>query len=249
MKKSDSVVIIPTYNEKENVESIVRAVLALEHGFHILIIDDGSPDGTADIVKRLQREEFADELHLIERKGKLGLGTAYIAGFKWAIAQGYDYVFEMDADFSHDPKDLPRLYAACADEGNDVAIGSRYVSGVNVVNWPMGRVLMSYFASKYVRAVTGLPIHDTTAGFKCYRRRVLETIDLDAIRFKGYAFQIEMKFTAYKLGFKVKEVPVIFVNRVLGTSKMSGGIFGEAFFGVMRLRWAALTGKIKPRRA
>ena len=166
MKKSDSVVIIPTYNEKENVESIVRAVLALEHGFHILIIDDGSPDGTADIVKRLQREEFADELHLIERKGKLGLGTAYIAGFKWAIAQGYDYVFEMDADFSHDPKDLPRLYAACADEGNDVAIGSRYVSGVNVVNWPMGRVLMSYFASKYVRAVTGLPIHDTTAGFK-----------------------------------------------------------------------------------
>lgn len=249
MKKSDSVVIIPTYNEKENVESIVRAVLALEHGFHILIIDDGSPDGTADIVKRLQREEFADELHLIERKGKLGLGTAYIAGFKWAIAQGYDYVFEMDADFSHDPKDLPRLYAACADEGNDVAIGSRYVSGVNVVNWPMGRVLMSYFASKYVRAVTGLPIHDTTAGFKCYSRRVLETIDLDAIRFKGYAFQIEMKFTAYKLGFKVKEVPVIFVNRVLGTSKMSGGIFGEAFFGVMRLRWAALTGKIKPRRA
>ena len=249
MKKSDSVVIIPTYNEKENVESIVRAVLALEHGFHILIIDDGSPDGTADIVKRLQREEFADELHLIERKGKLGLGTAYIAGFKWAIAQGYDYVFEMDADFSHDPKDLPRLYAACADEGNDVAIGSRYVSGVNVVNWPMGRVLMSYFASKYVRAVTGLPIHDTTAGFKCYRRRVLETIDLDAIRFKGYAFQIEMKFTAYKLGFKVKEVPVIFVNRVLGTSKMSGGIFGEAFFGVMRLRLAALTGKIKPRRA
>ena len=236
MKKSDSVVIIPTYNEKENVESIVRAVLALEHGFHILIIDDGSPDGTADIVKRLQREEFADELHLIERKGKLGLGTAYIAGFKWAIAQGYDYVFEMDADFSHDPKDLPRLYAACADEGNDVAIGSRYVSGVNVVNWPMGRVLMSYFASKYVRFVTGFQVHDTTAGFVCYRRKVLETIDLDAIRFKGYGFQIEMKFTSYKIGFKIKEVPVIFVNRREGTSKMSGGIFGEAFFGVMRLR-------------
>ena len=181
----------------------------------------------------------------MERKGKLGLGTAYIAGFKWALTEGYDYVFEMDADFSHDPKDLTRLYEACAVEGYDVAIGSRYVSGVNVVNWPMGRVLMSYYASKYVRLVTGVPIHDTTAGFKCYRRRVLEAIDLDAIRFKGYAFQIEMKFTAYKLGFKIKEVPVIFVNRQLGTSKMSGGIFGEALFGVVRLRWAALTGKIK----
>ena len=248
MKNSDSVVIIPTYNEKENIENIIRAVLGLEHGFHILIIDDGSPDGTADIVKRLMAGEFADELHLVERSGKLGLGTAYIAGFKWAIEHGYDYVFEMDADFSHDPKDLPRLYEACAHEGYDVAIGSRYVSGVNVVNWPMGRVLMSYYASKYVRFVTGVPIHDTTAGFKCYRRRVLETIDLDAIRFKGYAFQIEMKFTAYKLGFKIKEVPVIFVNRQLGTSKMSGGIFGEALFGVMRLRWASLTGKIKPRK-
>ena len=248
MKNSDCVVIIPTYNEKENVENIVRAVLALEHGFHILIIDDGSPDGTAEIVKRLQKEEFPDELHLVERTGKLGLGTAYIAGFKWAIEHGYDFIFEMYADFSHDPKDLPRLYDACSKEGFALAIGSRYVSGVNVVNWPMGRVLMSYYASKYVRLVTGVPIHDTTAGFKCYRRKVLETIDLDAIRFKGYAFQIEMKFTAFKLGFKIIEVPVIFVNRVLGTSKMSGGIFGEALFGVIRLRWAALTGKIKPRK-
>ena len=245
MNRSDSIVIIPTYNEKENVEAIIRAVMELPHGFDILIIDDGSPDGTAQIVKNLQATEFSDRLHLVERKGKLGLGTAYIAGFKWALAHGYDYVFEMDADFSHDPKDLTRLYEACASEGYDVAIGSRYVSGVNVVNWPMGRVLMSYYASKYVRLVTGVPIHDTTAGFKCYRRRVLEAIDLDAIRFKGYAFQIEMKFTAYKLGFKIKEVPVIFVNRQLGTSKMSGGIFGEALFGVVRLRWAALTGKIK----
>ena len=245
MNRSDSIVIIPTYNEKENVEAIIRAVMELPHGFDILIIDDGSPDGTAQIVKNLQATEFAERLYLVERKGKLGLGTAYIAGFKWALAHGYDYVFEMDADFSHDPKDLTRLYEACAVEGYDVAIGSRYVSGVNVVNWPMGRVLMSYYASKYVRLVTGVPIHDTTAGFKCYRRRVLEAIDLDAIRFKGYAFQIEMKFTAYKLGFKIKEVPVIFVNRQLGTSKMSGGIFGEALFGVVRLRWAALTGKIK----
>ena len=238
MEKSDSIVIIPTYNEKENIESIIRAVLALEeHAFHILIIDDGSPDGTAAIVKRLMADEFKIEVHLIERKGKLGLGTAYIAGFKWAIEQGYDYVFEMDADFSHDPNDLPRLYAACHDEGYDVAIGSRYVSGVNVVNWPIGRVLMSYFASQYVRLVTGFKVHDTTAGFKCYKRRVLETIPLDQVRFKGYGFQIEMKFTAYKIGFKIKEVPVIFVNRREGVSKMSGGIFGEAFFGVMRLRW------------
>ena len=249
MERRDSVVIIPTYNEKENIENIIRAVLGLkEHAFHILIIDDGSPDGTAAIVKRLMADEFKNELHLVERKGKLGLGTAYIAGFKWAIEHGYDYIFEMDADFSHDPNDLPRLYNACANEGYDVAIGSRYVTGVNVVNWPMGRVLMSYYASKYVRFVTGVPIHDTTAGFKCYRRRVLETIDLDAIRFKGYAFQIEMKFTAYKLGFKIKEVSVIFVNRQLGTSKMSGGIFGEALFGVMRLRWASMMGKIKPRK-
>ena len=249
MKNSDSIVIIPTYNEKENIEAIIRAVTGLqEHAFHILVIDDGSPDGTAQIVKDLMAGDFADEVHLVERKGKLGLGTAYITGFKWAIEHGYDYIFEMDADFSHDPKDLPRLYNACAKEGYDLAIGSRYVSGVNVVNWPMGRVLMSYYASKYVRFMTGVPINDTTAGFKCYRRKVLETIDLDAIRFKGYAFQIEMKFTTYKLGFKIKEVPVIFVNRVLGTSKMSGGIFGEALFGVIRLRWAALTGQIKPRR-
>ena len=250
MQQNDSIVIIPTYNEKENIEAIIRAVTGLqEHAFDILIIDDGSPDGTADIVKGLMAEEFKDRVFLVERQGKLGLGTAYIAGFKWALEHHYEYVFEMDADFSHDPKDLPRLYKACAEEGNDVAIGSRYVSGVNVVNWPMGRVLMSYFASKYVRCVTGFPINATPAGFKCSRRRVLETIDLDAIRFKGYAFQIEMKFTAYKLGFRIKEVPVVFVNRQLGTSKMSGGIFGEALFGVIRLRWAALTGKIKPRTA
>ena len=237
MIKSDCIVIIPTYNEKENIEKIIRAVMGLEKAFNILVIDDGSPDGTANIVKGLMADEFKDRLFIIERSGKLGLGTAYIAGFKWALEHGYDYIFEMDADFSHDPNDLPRLYAACHDEGADVAIGSRYVSGVNVVNWPIGRVLMSYFASKYVRLVTGFSVHDTTAGFKCYKRRVLETIPLDKIRFKGYAFQIEMKFTAYKIGFKIKEVPVIFVNRREGTSKMSGGIFGEAFFGVMRLRW------------
>ena len=237
MSNSDSIVIIPTYNEKENIENITRAVFALEKCFHILVIDDGSPDGTAAIVKRLMADEFADRLFLIERSGKLGLGTAYIAGFKWALAHGYDYIFEMYADFSHAPSDLPRLYAACHDEGADVAIGSRYVSGVNVVNWPIGRVLMSYFASKYVRLVTGFNVHDTTAGFKCYKRRVLETIQLDKIRFKGYAFQIEMKYTAYKIGFKIKEVPVVFVNRREGVSKMNGGIFGEAFFGVMRLRW------------
>ena len=234
---SDSIVIIPTYNEKENIEKIIRAVFGLQKEFNILVIDDGSPDGTAEIVHRLMEKEFANRLFIIERSGKLGLGTAYIAGFKWALEHGYDYVFEMDADFSHAPSDLPRLYSACADEGYDLAIGSRYISGVNVVNWPMGRVLMSYFASKYVRFITGFKVHDTTAGFKCYRRRVLETIDLDAIRFKGYAFQIEMKFTTYKCGFKIKEVPVIFVNRVEGVSKMNSGIFGEAFFGVMRLRW------------
>ena len=249
MEKSDSVVIIPTYNEKENIENIIRAVLGLqEHAFHILVIDDGSPDGTADIVKGLMADEFKNEVHLVQRTCKLGLGTAYIAGFKWALEHGYEYIFEMDADFSHAPKDLPRLYNACAKEGYDVSVGSRYVSGVNVVNWPMGRVLMSYYASKYVRMVTGVPLHDTTAGFVCYRRKVLETINLDAIRFKGYAFQIEMKFTSYKLGFKIKEVPVVFVNRELGTSKMSGGIFSEALFGVMRLRWAAMTGGIKPRK-
>ena len=232
---SDSIVIIPTYNEKENIENIIRAVMRLEHTFNVLIIDDGSPDGTADIVKRLQGE-FENRLFLIERAGKLGLGTAYIAGFKLAIENKYDYVFEMDADFSHNPDDLIRLYNACKEEGYDMSIGSRYINGVNVVNWPMGRILMSYYASKYVQIVTGLKIHDTTAGFKCYTRRVLETIDLDAVRFKGYAFQIEMKFTAAKCGFKIKEVPVIFVNRQLGTSKMNSSIFGEAVFGVMRLR-------------
>ena len=242
-----NLVIIPTYNEKENIEAIITAVMELPIEYHVLVIDDGSPDGTATIVKDLMAGKFAGKLHLVERAGKLGLGTAYIAGFKWAIEHKYDYIFEMDADFSHNPQDLLKLYDACANQGADVAIGSRYVSGVNVVNWPMGRVLMSYYASKYVQCVTGIPVHDTTAGFKCYRRKVLETIDLDAIRFKGYAFQIEMKFTAYKLGFKIKEVPVIFVNRELGTSKMSGGIFGEALFGVVKLRLASMFGKIKPR--
>lgn len=237
MNASDSIVIIPTYNEKENIEKIVRAIFGLEQVFNILVIDDGSPDGTAAIVKRLMCEEFPERLFLVERKGKLGLGTAYITGFKWGLEHGYDYIFEMDADFSHNPNDLPRLYSACANDGYDLAIGSRYITGVNVVNWPIGRVLMSYFASKYVRIVTGFKVHDTTAGFKCYKRRVLETIDLDAIRFKGYAFQIEMKYTTYRCGFRIKEVPVIFINRVEGVSKMNGGIFGEAFFGVMRLRW------------
>ena len=235
MQTSDSIVIIPTYNERENIENIIRAVFALEKVFHILIIEDGSPDGTANIVKTLQ-QEFPERLFMIERKGKLGLGTAYIAGFKWSLEHNYEYIFEMDADFSHNPADLPRLYKACAEEGADVSIGSRYVSGVNVVNWPMGRVLMSYFASKYVRLITGIPVQDTTAGFKCYRRRVLETIDFDGIRFKGYAFQIEMKFTAYKCGFKIVEVPVIFINRELGTSKMNSSIFGEAVFGVIKLK-------------
>jgi len=234
---SDSVVIIPTYNEKENIESIIRAVFGLDKAFDILVVDDGSPDGTADIVKRLRQEEFSDRLFIVERSGKQGLGTAYICGFKWALENGYNFVFEMDADFSHNPNDLLKLYAACAEEGFDVAIGSRYCNGVNVVNWPLGRVLMSYFASVYVRFVTGMKIKDTTAGFKCYRRRVLETMELDKIHFKGYAFQIEMKFTAYKCGFKLTEVPIIFVNRVLGTSKMNTSIFGEALFGVIRLKW------------
>ena len=232
---SESIVIIPTYNEKENIENIIRAVFGLEKGFHILIIDDGSPDGTAAIVKKLQ-QEFPDRLFMVERSGKQGLGTAYICGFKWAIERKYDLIFEMDADFSHNPNDLPRLYAAC-EQGADVAIGSRYCNGVNVVNWPLGRVLMSYMASVYVRAVTGMQIRDTTAGFVCYRRAVLETIDLDHIHFKGYAFQIEMKFTAYKCGFKLVEVPIIFINRVLGTSKMNSSIFGEALFGVVQLKW------------
>ena len=239
---SDSLVIIPTYNECENIEKIIRAVFALEHDFHILVVEDNSPDGTAAIVKRMQ-EEFPERLYMIERTGKLGLGTAYIAGFKWALEQDYDYIFEMDADFSHNPLDLPRLYNACAKEGADVAIGSRYVTGVNVVDWPMSRILMSYGASKYVRLITGIPVHDTTAGFICYRKEVLQMIELDNIRFKGYAFQIEMKFTAWQLGFRVKEVPVIFVNRKEGTSKMNTSIFGEAMFGVIKMKWDSLFNK------
>ena len=237
--KNDSIVIVPTYNECENIEKIIRAVFALEHCFHILVVEDNSPDGTAAIVKRMQ-EEFPERLFMIERTGKLGLGTAYIAGFKWALERDYDYIFEMDADFSHNPTDLPRLYNACAQEGADVAIGSRYISGVNVVDWPMSRILMSYGASKYVRLITGIPIHDTTAGFVCYRKEVLQMMELDKIRFKGYAFQIEMKFTAWQLGFLIKEVPVIFVNRKEGTSKMNSSIFGEAMFGVIRLKWDSL---------
>ncbi|MDD2645315.1 MAG: polyprenol monophosphomannose synthase [Bacteroides sp.] len=239
MQNPNSLVIIPTYNEKENIENIIRAVFNLEKFFHILIIDDGSPDGTATIVKELQKE-YSTSLFLLERQGKQGLGTAYIAGFRWALEKDYLYIFEMDADFSHNPNDLPRLYKACTEEGADVAIGSRYVSGVNVVNWPMGRVLMSYFASKYVRIITRLPIHDTTAGFKCYRREVLETIDLNRIQFKGYAFQIEMKFKSYLAGFNIVEVPVIFINRKLGTSKMDTSIFGEAVFGVIKLKLDSL---------
>lgn len=238
----DSVVIIPTYNEKENVAAIIEAVFSLPRNFDVLIIDDNSPDGTADIVKDLQ-QTHSGRLHLIRRTGKLGLGTAYIAGFKWALDHGYNFVFEMDADFSHNPNDLLKLYDACANQGADVAVGSRYVTGVNVVNWPMGRVLMSFYASRYVRIVTGMPINDATAGFVCYRREVLQTLPLDHIRFKGYAFQIEMKFLAYKYGFKIAEVPIIFVNRVLGTSKMSSGIFSEGFFGVLRLKWSSLFNK------
>jgi len=239
---SNNLVIIPTYNEKENIEKIIRAVFALPLIVDLLIIDDGSPDGTASIVKRLQNE-FSETLYLVERSGKLGLGTAYIAGFKWALERDYVCIFEMDADFSHNPADLLRLHTACTEGGADVAIGSRYVSGVNVVNWPISRVLLSYFASKYVRLITGMNIKDTTAGFKCYRREVLKAIDLDKIRFKGYAFQIEMKFTAYQMGFQLKEVPIVFVNRVEGVSKMSGGIFGEALFGVIRLKLDSLSKK------
>jgi len=235
------VVIIPTYNEKENVEKIIRKVFSLDGDYEILIIDDGSPDGTASIVKTLAKE-FGTRLHLIERKGKLGLGTAYLTGFRWALENGYDYVFEMDADFSHNPDDLGRLYAACKD-GADLAIGSRYCDGVSVVNWPIGRIIMSYFASVYVRRVLRMKVYDSTAGFKCYSRKVLESIDLDAVRMKGYGFQIEMKYTAYKLGFKIAEVPIIFVNRKEGTSKMSSGIFGEAFWGVIKLRFRKFSAK------
>lgn len=233
--KHRKLVIIPTYNECENIADMIQAVMALEGDFELLIIDDASPDGTARLVRDHQNQ-FSDRLHLLERKGKLGLGTAYISGFKWALSKGFDYIFEMDADFSHDPKDLIRLYQACAYEGFDLAIGSRYITGVNVVNWPIGRVLMSYFASVYVKFITGLPIKDSTAGFKCYHRSVLEGIVLDNIRFIGYAFQIEMKFTAWKLGFKITEVPIIFTDRTKGTSKMSKGIFKEAVLGVIWMK-------------
>lgn len=236
-------VIIPTYNEVENISRIISAVFGLEGGYHILIIDDGSPDGTADVVKSLQKAR-TDTLFLIQRPGKMGLGTAYVTGFRWALDHGYDYVFEMDADFSHNPEDLPRLYKACCEDGADMSIGSRYCNGINVVNWPMSRILISYCASIYVRTVLGFKIYDSTAGFVCYSRRVLEAIDLSAVRMKGYGFQIEMKYTARRLGFKIAEVPVIFVNRQLGTSKMSGGIFGEAFWGVLGLRFR----KIRPAR-
>ena len=230
-----NLIIIPTYNEIENIENIIRKVFSLEEAFSILIIDDGSPDGTAKKVKELQKE-FSDTLFIEERTGKLGLGTAYILGFKWALNKNYQYIFEMDADFSHDPNDLSRLLKACKENGGDVAIGSRYVKGVNIVNWPMSRLLMSYFASKYVKAITGMPIHDSTAGFKCYKRKVLEKINLDKIEFVGYAFQIEMKFTSWKYGFNIVEVPVIFTDRQEGNSKMSGGIFYEALFGVIKMK-------------
>ena len=235
------IVIIPTYNEKENIEKIIRKVFSLEGDYHILVIEDGSPDGTAGIVKSLMKE-FPDRLYIIERKGKLGLGTAYITGFKWSVEQKYDYIFEMDADFSHNPDDLPKLYRACAD-GADLAIGSRYCNGISVINWPIGRVIMSYYASVYVRTVLGMKIYDCTAGFKCYRRKVLETIDLDNVQMKGYGFQIEMKYTTCKLGFKIREVPIIFVDRTEGTSKMSSGIFGEAFWGVLKLKMRKIKAK------
>lgn len=228
-------IIIPTYNEKENIEKIILKVFSLDVDFDILIVDDGSPDGTANIVKETQKT-YPKKLHIVERTGKLGLGTAYIFGFKWALKNNYDYIFEMDADFSHDPDDLIRLYKACHEEKGDVAIGSRYIKGVNIVNWPMSRLLMSFFASKYVKIITGMPIHDSTAGFKCYKRSVLEKINLEKIQFVGYAFQIEMKFTSWKYGFNVVEVPVIFTDRQEGASKMSGGIFFEAFFGVMQMK-------------
>ncbi len=232
---SDSLIIIPTYNEKENIEKIIRKIFSLEKSFHILIVDDGSPDGTATIVKNVQ-SEFPSQLHIEERKGKLGLGTAYIHGFKWALQKEYQFIFEMDADFSHNPDDLIRLYNANAQEEGEVAIGSRYVKGVNIVNWPMMRLLMSFFASKYVKFITRMPIHDSTAGFKCYKRIVLETINFNKIQFVGYAFQIEMKFKAWKYGFKLVEVPVIFTDRTEGESKMSGGIFFEAVIGVIQMK-------------
>ena len=233
---AEKLVVIPTYNEKENIEKITRKVFSLEGDFHILVVDDGSPDGTADIVKTLQGE-FPGRLHLIQRSGKLGLGTAYITAFKWALENGYEFVFEMDADFSHNPDDLLRLYAACKEDGADMSVGSRYCNGVSVINWPIGRVVMSYFASYYVRKVLRMKVYDCTAGFVCYTRKVLQTIDLDKVKMKGYGFQIEMKYTTYKLGFKIKEVPIIFVDRKEGSSKMSSGIFGEAFWGVIAMRF------------
>ncbi len=232
-------VIIPTYNEKENILDILQAVFGLEGDFHVLVIDDASPDGTAALVKGLQ-ESFPERLHLLERSGKLGLGTAYLTGFRWALENSYDYIFEMDADFSHNPADLLNLYRACSEEGAGLAIGSRYCNGVSVVDWPMSRILISYFASAYVRTILRMKVYDTTAGFVCYSRRVLEAMDLDDVRMKGYGFQIEMKYTAWKLGFTLKEVPIIFTNRQKGTSKMSGGIFGEAFWGVIGLRFRKL---------
>ena len=235
-------VIIPTYNEIENISKIIEAVFALEGDYHVLVIDDGSPDGTGGAVRDLQ-QAHPERLHLIERSGKLGLGTAYVTGFKWALERDYDYVFEMDADFSHKPSDVPRLYAACAEGGADLAIGSRYCNGISVINWPIGRVIMSYYASAYVRTILRMKVYDTTAGFKCYTRKVLETIDFDRIKMHGYGFQIEMKYNAYKLGFKIVEVPIIFEDRKEGTSKMSSSIFGEAFWGVLKLRFR----KIRPR--
>ena len=241
--KSDSLVIIPTYNEKENIRNIIEAVLGLtEHQFDVLIVDDNSPDGTGDIVDAIIAER-PDRVNILKRPGKQGLGTAYIAGFKWAIDHLYEYIIEMDADFSHPVEKLPELQAACATGGADVAVGSRYLTGVNVVNWPMGRMLMSYFASAYVRIVTGMDVRDTTAGYVCYRREVLQSINLDKVEFKGYAFQSEMKFTAHCMGFKIKEVPIVFVNRVLGTSKMNSSIFFEALWGVIKLRWDSIFNK------
>ena len=241
--KSDTIVIIPTYNEKENIRNIITAVLALsEHQFDVLIVDDNSPDGTGDIVDAMVAEQ-PERIHILKRAGKQGLGTAYIAGFKWALSQDYEYVIEMDADFSHPVEKLPELQSTCASGAADVSVGSRYLTGVNVVNWPMGRMLMSYFASAYVRLITGMQVRDATAGFVCYRREVLQSIDLDAIEFKGYAFQIEMKFTAHCMGFRIKEVPIVFVNRVLGTSKMNSSIFFEALFGVIKLRWDSIFNK------
>lgn len=239
---SDALVIIPTYNEIENISNIIDAVMRLDDRFDVLVIDDASPDGTQDAVRE-KMSQYPERVHLETRTGKLGLGTAYIHGFRWALDRGYGYIVEMDADFSHNPEDLPRLYHECRDRGADVCVGSRYISGVNVVNWPMGRVLMSYFASVYVRTITGMPLHDSTAGFVCYRSEVLRTLHLDRIRFKGYAFQIEMKFKSYFKKFKVVEIPIVFVNRRLGTSKMNSSIFGEAIFGVISLKLRSIFSK------